>query len=151
MSREIWKYIEGCDTCQRSKPSRQSSTVPLHPHDTLNKPWDVVSMDLIGPLPESQGKNAILVIIDRFSKQIHAIPTTVMLSAGETAKLLRDKIFHLQGISYTEYPRKSSTTEERSFSQSLPKNSIANWESRITHPQHITLRPMVKQKGSTRS
>ena len=93
MSKEIWKYVKSCDTCQRSKPLRLSPAAPLHPHDMPGRPWDVISMDLIGPLPESQGKNANLIVVDRFLKQIHVILTTVMLSAKETARLLRDNIF----------------------------------------------------------
>ena len=53
-------------------------------------------MDLIGPLPESQGRDAILVVVDRFSKQLHAIPTSTTLSAEDTARLLRDHVFRLQ-------------------------------------------------------
>ena len=50
-------------------------------------------MDLIGPLPESQGKDAILVVVDRFSKQMHAIPTSTSLNAEDMARLLKDHIF----------------------------------------------------------
>ena len=66
-------------------------------------------MDLIGPLPESQGKNAILVIVDRFSKQVHVIPTTVTLSAEETARLL--SIIYSD---YMEYPKRLSPTRKPS-------------------------------------
>ena len=64
MSREIKGYVEGCDACQRTKSSRQKAAAPLHPHDTPSGPWATISMDLIGPLPESQGKDAILVVVD---------------------------------------------------------------------------------------
>ena len=40
-------------------------------------------MDLIGPLPKSQGKDAILVVVDRQSKQMHVIPTLVTLTAED--------------------------------------------------------------------
>ena len=54
-------------------------------------------MDLIGPLPVSQEKDAILVVVDRFSKQVHAIPTITSLTAQGTAALLRDNVFRLHG------------------------------------------------------
>ena len=73
--RDIRKYVEGCEECQRAKPIRQSPHNPLHPHDVPSEPWQVISVDLIGELPESQGYNAICVVVDRFSKQIHVVPT----------------------------------------------------------------------------
>ena len=98
MSKEIKGYVEGCDACQRTKSSRQRAAAPLCPHDTPSGPWATVSMDLIGPLPESQGRDAILVVVDRFSKQMHAIPTSTTLNAEDTARLLRDNVFRLHGV-----------------------------------------------------
>ena len=55
-------------------------------------------MDLIGPLPESNGYNCINVIVDRKSKLAHFIPTTTELSSLGQAKIMRDHVFKLHGI-----------------------------------------------------
>ena len=57
-----------------------------------------VSVDLIGPLPESHGKNAIMVIVDRFSKMIRLFPTTTEITSQGVAKIFRDEVFKLHGI-----------------------------------------------------
>src|SRR5258707_4605031 len=45
--------------------------------------WEGISVDTIGELPESKGYNAILVVVDRLSICIHAIPTiTTVDSTG---------------------------------------------------------------------
>ena len=79
--------------CQRTKAERRASVAPLQPHGVPDRPWVHISMDLIGPLPLSQGIDAILVVVDRFSKQMHAIPTTTSLTAQGTVNLLKDNIF----------------------------------------------------------
>jgi hypothetical protein len=61
---DVKKYVKGCDTCQRNKVSQQPKANPLHPHSVPGRPWEDISTDLIGPLPESKGHNAILAIID---------------------------------------------------------------------------------------
>jgi len=33
-------------------------------------PWKEISIKIIGPLPKSNGKDAIVVIVDRFTKMI---------------------------------------------------------------------------------
>ena len=43
--------------------------------------------NIIGELPESNGFNAILVIVDRFSKMIIVIPTNMELTAQGTARI----------------------------------------------------------------
>ena len=70
----------------------------LHPHNTPAGPWQVISVDLIGELPESKGYNTICVIVDWFSKQIHALPTTTKVTAEGMAVLYRDQVFRLYGL-----------------------------------------------------
>ena len=53
---------------------------------------------MIGPLPESKGFDAILVIVDRFPKKMEAIPTNVELTSMGMAKLFRDFVFKHHGL-----------------------------------------------------
>jgi hypothetical protein len=47
-------------------------------------------MELIGPLPVSNGFNAIQVWADTFSKMIHAEPTNMEITSKGVAQLTRD-------------------------------------------------------------
>src|ERR1700730_10865754 len=63
-------YGERCRTvCQWVKPDRTKRAAPLYPHSVPQGPWSVISWDIIGPLPLSHGHNAILVIVDKFTKR----------------------------------------------------------------------------------
>lgn len=98
VQRDIQKYIVGCDMCQRTKNHCEKPHAPLQPNEIPKEPWEIVSVDLIGELPESSGYNVIWVIADRFTKQIHVLPTHTTLTAEGLAKLYRDNIFRLHGI-----------------------------------------------------
>ena len=76
ISRYVAAYVKGCEACNRTKtfPARPVGT--LMPNRVPDRRWQVVSTDLIGELPESKGYNTILVVVDRLSKRIHAVPTT---------------------------------------------------------------------------
>jgi hypothetical protein len=55
-------------------------------------------MDFIVDLPESNGYNAILVIVDKLTKYAHFIPCTTTINEQETAKLLHDHIWCHYGL-----------------------------------------------------
>ena len=95
---DIKKYVKGCDTCQWNKVSWLPKANPLHPHSVPRGPWEDISADLIGPLPESKGHNMILAIIDQFSKMIWLIPTTMEIMALWLAELYQDNIWKMHGL-----------------------------------------------------
>ena len=62
--KDVKVYVKGCTACQQNKASRQKKAAPLNPHTPPELPWESISLDVIGPLPESNGFNAILSVID---------------------------------------------------------------------------------------
>ena len=98
MRKDIRTYIAGYDRCQQTKALRTPRTKVLHLNKVPDAPWQIVMVDLIGKLPESNGFNAICVIVDRFSKQIYMVPMTMKLTAKGMAKIYRDQVFRLHGL-----------------------------------------------------
>ena len=64
MTHDIKTYVDTCPTCPKIKPSQQQPIGELIPTEVPERPWKIIMMDFIGPLPESQGNNMILNIID---------------------------------------------------------------------------------------
>ena len=53
---------------------------------------------MIGELPESHGNNAILVVVDRLSKHIHAIPTVTSVDSEGVACLFLENVWRHHGL-----------------------------------------------------
>jgi transposase InsO family protein len=53
---------------------------------------------MIGPLPKSKDQDAIIVIVDRFSKMIHLIPTITSLSSLGLVEIYKKEIWRIHGI-----------------------------------------------------
>jgi len=70
----------------------------LHPLEILQEPWQEISIDIIGPLPKSNGKDTIMVIMDRFTTMIKLKKTMTNISLEEIVRIYRDKIWKLHGI-----------------------------------------------------
>jgi len=75
------------------KHHREKPRNPLHPHEVPSLPWEHISIDLITGLPESNGFNAILVIVDRFSKMILLVAIRDTLTSFQTAEIYRDHVW----------------------------------------------------------
>src|SRR5258705_3128195 len=98
MAASIGRYVRSCDMCQRTKTFPAKLQGELTPNEIPARPWQIISTDLISQLPESQGYDSVLVVVDRFSKMMHAMPTMTTVTAEGVARLLRDNIWKLHGL-----------------------------------------------------
>jgi len=64
LKEDVKKYIQGCFKCQQNKVQHQRKAGELHPLEILQGPWQEISIDIIGPLPKSNGMDVIVVIVD---------------------------------------------------------------------------------------
>jgi len=96
--KEVGKYVEGCDTCQRHKNQSEAPAGKLMPNAIPEKPWSHISADFITKLPLAQGYDAVLVVCDHFSKMAHFIATTEKTSAEGLARLFQDHVWKLHGL-----------------------------------------------------
>ncbi|CAI7760844.1 unnamed protein product [Closterium sp. NIES-53] len=102
MANDVQKFVTSCDTCQGMKSSKQKKEGLLQPLPVPEQPWQVISLDFITGLPPTNaGHDAILVVIDKFSKMGHFIPTHTTARTEETAQLFFKHIISQHGIPTT--------------------------------------------------
>ena len=74
----IEDYVRGCQTCAATKPELRKPAGLLHPLPIPERPWQVISIDFVGPLPKTADHfDMILVVVDKFSKMAHFIATFI--------------------------------------------------------------------------
>jgi len=83
-------------SAKQTKQTEKEST--LNPIPIALSPLERISVDLIGPLPESMGYDAIMVMVDYLTKMKILIPTTVKLTALGTAELFKAFVFKRFGL-----------------------------------------------------
>jgi hypothetical protein len=94
----IRDYCKSCTTCARSKARRHRPYGTLKQLPIPEKPWNSISMDFIEKLPSSEGFSAILVVVDRLTKQSIFIPTYDTITAPELAQLFLVHVFSKHGV-----------------------------------------------------
>lgn len=94
----IGRYVRNCHTCRRSKPNTHGKLGVLRPLPIPEQPWQEVSMDFVTGLPESEGYDAIMVIVDRLTKMRHLLPCNTTVNAEDVAQLYLRNVWKLHGL-----------------------------------------------------
>ena len=99
LARDVREYVRTCRECQTQKHSTHPTPGKLHPI-TARRPWQIVTMDLVGGLPPSgpQKHTYVLVMVDKFSKYVCLEPCSAELSARETARIFLRRVVAEHGV-----------------------------------------------------
>ena len=70
----------------------------LYPLEIPQGPWQEININIVGPLSKSNEMDAIVVIVDQFTKIIQLKTTMTNISSKGMAKIYRDEIWKLHGV-----------------------------------------------------
>ncbi|XP_042952257.1 uncharacterized protein LOC122289342 [Carya illinoinensis] len=98
MKKDVRLHIQQCDTCQRNKYDTRQPAGLLEPLQIPSGVWTDVSMDFIGGLPKSAGKNSIFVVVDRLTKFAHFIALAQPYTARDVADAFVRNVVKLHGL-----------------------------------------------------
>lgn len=99
MFKQVNKFVKTCRICQQTKSLTKRTQGLLQPLPIPEDRWSSVSMDFITGLPPTaSGCDTIMVVVDRFTKVAHFIPTVKTVSGEVAAKLFIDNIIRIHGL-----------------------------------------------------
>jgi hypothetical protein len=75
MRRNVEEYVKQCRSCQVTKMLTPKHKAPTEITTTAESPVEKCYLDIVGPLPVTQGNNkCILIFQDDLSKYVVAVP-----------------------------------------------------------------------------
>ena len=96
--RDIGKYVNGYNMCQRMKHKTEAPIKKLKLSKIPEKPWTYLIIDFITKLPLVARKNAILVVCNKLSKMMHFVTTIEKTIAEGLVRLFRDNMWKLHRL-----------------------------------------------------
>ena len=101
MSQDVMEYVKGCAECQQNKINTCPIHTPLQPIYAKPEalPFETIALDFITKLPESEGSDFILTVIDHDCTKVTVfIPCWEEITAEETAGLYLKHVFMHYGL-----------------------------------------------------
>ena len=96
MNQWITNYVKGCTTCQQNKIQTHKRKTPLFRITTTSniRPFSQIAMDLITGLPQVNGKDAILMIVDHgCSRAAIFLPCSTIITGPGIAQLYMQNVY----------------------------------------------------------
>lgn len=135
MRTDIINFIKGCQLCQQVNVDHWSAPGRLIPLDIPERPWSIIGIDYIVKLPNSNGFDSILVVVDHLHKGAHLIPAKEKWNAIDLADIFIDKIFCYHGLPDKIVSDRGSTFVSQFFTTFLRKLGFKTNASTAFHPQ----------------
>src|SRR5260370_5487476 len=98
LQKTIADYVKSCTSCAQAKSPCHKQYGKLKQLPIPAHTWSSISMDFIEQLPKSSGYSAILVIMDRLTKQTIFIPTYDTVDAPRVTWIFLAHVFLKHGV-----------------------------------------------------
>ena len=132
--KDVRDWCNTCPVCATRKTTHPKSKAPLQPIKP-SYPMQIIAMDILGPLPESEAGNSyILVIGDYFTRWMEAYPIPNQ-EATTVARILTNELFYSFSL-----PEQLHTDQGRQFESELISEicrllKIRKTRTKPYHPQ----------------
>ena len=113
---DVARYVRECVPCQTVKANRMADKAPVGQIEPPTEPFELVSLDFVGPLPRHEDFTYILTMIDHFSGWCIAVPV-INPTAEVVVQALLERLICQFGV-----PRRLLTDRGRQFDSSLMRS-----------------------------
>ena len=129
VTKDIGKYMEGCDICQRIKNRTEVPVEKLIANEIPEKIWTHLIVDFITKLLLVAGKDVIFIVCNSLSKIAYFMATTKKTTVEELARLFRDNVWKSHRL-----PESVISNREPQFAVELTKelNEMLGIEMRLS-------------------
>ena len=133
MKRDVAGWTRSCPDCQQSKVQRHTKA-PLHSFPAPDARFEHIHVDIVGPLPTSQGYTYLFTCIDRYSRWPEATPMKDATTESCAQALLTGWISRF-GVPVTITSDQGRQFESGLWSQLMKLLGIQRHRTTAYHPQ----------------
>lgn len=136
MRYDVANYVRSCDICQASKASSELRPGLMGKQKKIKHPFQLISIDLIGPLPRStKGHTSLLVVTDWFTKFVQVLPLRKATTSA-ILKFLENDVFLMFGVPQIVMCDNGPQFVSAAFRKLMERYNVQKiWYNAAYHPQ----------------
>ncbi|KAK9888747.1 hypothetical protein WA026_000974 [Henosepilachna vigintioctopunctata] len=135
IKQSVRKYCLNCNVCKANKSSNQARMGLMGSYKMINFPFQLISLDLMGPFPKSkQGYKYLLVVSDWFTKFIFVHPLREANAKG-VMNFMENNIFLIFGTPQIVVQDNATMFVSSHYTNFLKSYKITPWFNAKRHPQ----------------
>ncbi|GFR83687.1 Gypsy retrotransposon integrase-like protein 1 [Elysia marginata] len=133
------QFVKSCDTCQRT--CNRLPRLPVQQADMIDKPFDKVAIDVVGPLPMTESKcRYILTLVDMGTRWPEALPLKEIRTSDVVSGLFT--VFSRLGVPKQILPDNGKQLISEAMTEVMKMLGI---ERRTCTPYHAQANGMVER------
>lgn len=152
---DVANYVRKCAVCAAHKLDQKKPAGLMTAQPRVYKPWEMISTDLMGPLPRStRGNKYILVVTDYFSKFSLVFPLR-SATAGIIVRKIEEEVFLIFGVprlllcdNGPQYRSKQLEKLAKDYNVTLRYNANYHPQANPTERYNKTIKTMLSMYAS---
>lgn len=142
---DVVYYVRKCEKCLAHKPDRSRPKDMMTSHPKSTRPWETISVDIMGPLPRStKGNSYVLVITDYLSK-FSLVFALRKVTSSVVAKVLEENVFLIFGVPRTVICDNGVQFRGKEFCRTMDEYKC---KVKYTAYYHARANPTERQNGT---
>lgn len=134
MASDVKRFCHSCEICKESKIPNINVQPVCGKQKLCSRPWEMISMDFLGPYPRSKRGNIwLLVVCDYFSKFV-MIQCLKTATAPSVCLFVENLIFNLFGAPNVCITDNAKVFKSEAFQNLLKKYEVSHWNLAVYHP-----------------
>lgn len=135
MSKQVREYVGSCDLCKETKAPNVILRPSMGHRIVVDKPWQRLYTDLLGPYPRSKlGNTHLLIVLDQFTK-FPLLKPIRNATATIITRYLETEVFHVFGAPESILTDNGAQYVSKMFADLLKKYGVAHIRTAGYSPQ----------------
>lgn len=134
MSTDIKRFCFGCQICKESKTPNVNVTPVCGKPKMCSRPWELISMDFLGPYPRSKKGNVWLLVVTDFFTKFVMVQCMRTATAAAVCTFTENNIFTLFGTPSVCITDNAKVFLSDQFTKLLKQYDVTHWHLSVYHP-----------------
>lgn len=135
MAPQVVDFVGRCIVCKETKAPNVTLRPPMGRQVTVERPWQRLYIDLLGPYPRSKaGNSSLLIVLDQFSKFVLLKPLR-KAGALEIVRFVEQEVFHMFGVPETIWSDNGVQFVSKEFKSLIERFGVCHVRTATHSPQ----------------